>query len=66
MIDAMTNGPIVADRMNSLSRMVFFQMMDKEEWHKYELVKNDIEEQIQKMNNQSGTGKRGSKYSPRN
>jgi hypothetical protein len=40
----MTNGPIVADRMNSLSRIVFFQMMDKEEWLKYELVKNDIEE----------------------
>jgi len=40
----MTNDPISTDRMNSLSRIVFFQMMDKEEWLKYELVKNDIEE----------------------
>jgi len=39
----MTNGPIVADRMNNLSRIVFFQMMDKEEWLKYRLLKNDIE-----------------------
>jgi len=32
----MTNDPIVADRMNSLSRIVFFQMMDKVKWHRYE------------------------------
>ena len=50
----MTNGPIVADRMNSLSKIVFFLMMDNEECLKYELVKNDIEKQIQNMKNQSG------------
>jgi hypothetical protein len=40
----MKNDPSVADRMNSLFRIVFFQMMDKEEWLKHGLVKNDIEE----------------------
>jgi dihydrofolate reductase len=52
--DAMKNDPIVAERMNNLSKVVFSRSLDKVEWHNSRLVKNNIEEEIRKMKNQTG------------
>jgi len=52
--DAIKNDPIVAERMNNLSKIVFSRTLDKAEWHNTRLVKENIEEDIQKMKNQPG------------
>ena len=52
--DAMKNDPIVAERMNNLSKIVFSRTLDRVEWHNARLVKNNIAEEIKKMKNQPG------------
>ncbi len=47
--DAMKNDPLVAERMNNLSKIVFSRTLDKVEWNNSRLVKSNIEAEIQKM-----------------
>jgi dihydrofolate reductase len=43
--DAIKNDPIVAEKMNTLPKIVFSRTLDKVEWHNARLVKNNIEEE---------------------
>lgn len=52
--DAIKNDPIVAGKMNSLSKIVFSKTLNKVEWNNTRLVKNNIEEEIKMMKNQGG------------
>jgi len=52
--DAIKNDPIVAEKMNSLPKIVFSRTMNKIEWNNTRLVKDKIEEEIIKMKTQSG------------
>jgi dihydrofolate reductase len=52
--DAIKNDPIVAGKMNSLSKVVFSKTLKKAEWNNTRLVKENIEEEIKKMKNQPG------------
>ncbi len=52
--DAMKNDPIVAERMNSLPKIVFSRTLDKVEWNHTRLVKDNIEEEIKNMKKQPG------------
>jgi dihydrofolate reductase len=52
--DAMNNDPLLAERMNNQPKIVFSRMLDKVEWQNTKLVKDNIEEEIQKMKNQPG------------
>lgn len=54
--DAIKNDPIVAGKMNSLSKIVFSKTLEKAEWNNTRLVKSNIEEEIKKMKNQAGMG----------
>jgi dihydrofolate reductase len=52
--DAIKNDPIVAEKMNTLPKIVFSRTLEKAEWHNTRLVKADIEEEIKKIKKQSG------------
>jgi len=52
--DAIKNDPIVAEKMNTLPKIVFSRTLEKAEWNNTKLVKADIEEEIKKMKRQSG------------
>lgn len=52
--DAMKNEPFFAEIMNKLPKIVFSRTLSKVEWHNTRLVKGNIEEEINKMKNQSG------------
>jgi dihydrofolate reductase len=52
--EVMKNDPIVAERMNNLWKVVFSRTLEKVEWHNTRLVKENIEEELQKMKKQSG------------
>jgi dihydrofolate reductase len=53
--DAIRNDPIVAEKMNSLPKIVFSRTLEKAEWNNTRLVKDHIEEEIKKMKTQSGS-----------
>ncbi len=52
--DAIKNDPIVAEKMNSLPKIVFSRTLNKVEWNNTRLVKENIEEEIRKMKRQPG------------
>ncbi len=52
--DVMKNDPIVAERMNSLPKIVFSRTLDKVEWQNTRLVKDNIEDEIKNMKKQPG------------
>jgi dihydrofolate reductase len=52
--DAIKNDPIVAGKMNSLSKIVFSRTLKKAEWNNTRLVKDNIEEEIKNMKKQQG------------
>ena len=52
--DAIKNDPIVAERMNTLPKVVFSRTLDKAGWNNTRLVKADIEEEIKKLKKQPG------------
>lgn len=54
--EAIKNDPVVAEVMNSASKIVFSRTLDKVEWSNTKLVKNNIVEEIKKMKNQPGKG----------
>ena len=52
--DAIKNDPIVAEKMNTLPKIVFSKTLEKAEWHNTRLVKANIEEEIKRIKKQSG------------
>jgi dihydrofolate reductase len=51
---AKKDDPIVAEKMNTLPKIVFSRTLEKVEWNNTRLVKDNIEEEIQKMKRQPG------------
>ncbi len=51
---ATANDPIVADKMNSLSKIVFSKTLEKVEWQNTRLVKENVAEEIAKLKQQPG------------
>lgn len=51
---AAKNDPIVAERMNSLPKVVFSRTLDKASWNNTKLVKGDLAEEVRKMKNGPG------------
>src|SRR5271157_3723631 len=54
--NAIKNDPIVAERMNSMPKVVFSRTLDKVSWTNTKLVKGDIASEIRKMKNEPGKG----------
>ncbi len=52
--DVIKNDPMVAERMNHLSKIVFSRTLDKVEWNNTRLAKDNIEEEMKKMKQQPG------------
>ena len=52
--DAIKNDPIVAEKMNTLPKIVFSRTLAKAEWHNARPVKANIEEEIKKLKKQPG------------
>jgi len=52
--DAMKDDPIVAEKMNALSKIVFSKTLDEVAWHNTKLVKDNIEEETRNMKKQPG------------
>lgn len=51
---AMKNDPIVAERMNSLQKIVFSKTLDKVSWKNTKLVKGNIAAEVRKMKREPG------------
>jgi dihydrofolate reductase len=51
---ARKDAPIVAERMNSLPKVVFSRTLDKASWNNTKLVKGDIADEVRKMKQESG------------
>lgn len=54
--DAMKNDPIVAERMNRMSKVVFSRTLDKVSWSNTRLVKGGLAAEIRKMKKAPGPG----------
>jgi dihydrofolate reductase len=52
--DAIKNDPIIAEKMNTLSKIVFSKTLKKAEWNNTRLVANDLEGEVQRLKKQSG------------
>ncbi|WP_375771695.1 dihydrofolate reductase family protein [Archangium gephyra] len=48
--------PVVAERMNSMSKVVFSRTLDKVSWSNTKLVKGDLVAEVRKMKNEPGQG----------
>ncbi len=53
---AMENMPVVAERMNSLPKVVFSNTLDKVNWNNTRLVKKDLPGEIRRMKSEPGSG----------
>jgi dihydrofolate reductase len=51
---AKANDPIVADKMNTLPKIVFSKTLERVEWNNTRLVKENIVEEISKLKQQPG------------
>ena len=51
---ALQDDPIVADKMNSITKYVFSTTLDKAEWNNTQLIKGDAVEEITRLKNQAG------------
>lgn len=54
MPDATTNDPIIAEKMNQKSKIVFSKTLDKVEWQNTKLIKGDIGQEISRLKQQPG------------
>jgi dihydrofolate reductase len=50
------HDPVLAERMNSLSKIVFSRTLDKAEWNNTKLIKGDLVSEIRRMKNETGPG----------
>ena len=48
--------PLVAERMNSLPKVVFSRTMDAASWQNTRLVKGELADEVRKMKNEPGSG----------
>lgn len=48
--------PIVAERMNSMPKVVFSRTLDKASWNNTKLVKGDMAAEVRKMKKEPGEG----------
>ena len=53
---AMKNDPALAERMNTLRKVVFSRTLDKPSWNNTKLVKGDLAAEMRKMKQESGEG----------
>ena len=53
---AKQNDALIADRMNSLPKIVFSRTMDKASWNNTKLVKGDLATEVRKLKQESGGG----------
>ena len=51
---AIKNDPIVANKMNNLSKIVFSKTLTKADWHNSRLIKDNFVEQISKLKKRPG------------
>lgn len=51
---AIENIPILAERMNSLPKVVFSRTLDKASWNNTKLVKGDLAAEVRKMKQEPG------------
>lgn len=51
---ATTDDPVVAGKMNELSKIVFSKTLDKTEWNNSRIVKGDLAQEIAKLKGQPG------------
>jgi len=51
---AMKNDPVVADKMNTLPKIVFSKTLEKADWNNTRLVKGNVPEEISILKQQSG------------
>ena len=51
---AVTNDPIVAEKMNTKSKIVFSKTLEKADWNNSRLIKDYIAEEISKLKGQPG------------
>ncbi len=51
---ALKNDPIVAEKMNSISKIVFSRTLEKAEWNNTRLVAKNIGEEVSKLKQQTG------------
>ena len=54
--EAMRNSPRLAERMNSLQKIVFSRTLKQVKWQNTKLINDNIEEEIKKMIDQPGKG----------
>lgn len=52
--EAMKNDPVVAEKMNSLPKVVFSRTLDKADWNNTTLVKGDLATHVRKMKEEPG------------
>jgi dihydrofolate reductase len=52
--DALKNDPVIAERMNNLSKIVFSKTMKNAEWNNTQVFKGNIPYEIKKLKQQSG------------
>ncbi len=52
--EAIADDPIIAERMNSLPKIVFSKNLDKAEWQNSRLVNGDAAEEVARLKEQSG------------
>ena len=53
---ALENAPVVAERMNAWSKVVFSRTMDKATWSNTKLIKGDLNAEISKLKQAAGPG----------
>jgi dihydrofolate reductase len=51
---AIATDPVVAAKMNAISKIVFSTKLEKAEWNNTRLVKKNVKEEISKLKNQPG------------
>ena len=51
---AKENDPIIADKMNTIPKIVFSKTLDKVEWNNSRLVKENVAEEVSQLKQQQG------------
>lgn len=51
---ALTNDPVIADQMNTKSKIVFSKTMAKAEWNNTRLIKENIKAEMEKLKQSAG------------
>ena len=52
--EALSNDPVVAGKMNSSAKIVFSRTLNRAEWNNTRLVKDNMEEEVRKLKEQTG------------